>query len=252
MIRLIACLGILFSAISVAQARVFNIANESFAAYVRGSYGSKFENTLNSQSSGTGVTLNADHEYNFSGEFGFLYASPYMNVRFGLEVIKPSDIKDAIGKNAAEAELYSMTSEISVLIPKFALEFNLYKWSNSRVYLSGGAGYANLAARNSYVFTSAGSAAFSGMTDFYEDMRSSAMSYEGTLGYERLLTDSTTYALEGGYRSMVFDEIYHNKDVTTFQGPVVKGDKAKKMDGENRTLDLTNIFVGLTLRIWIK
>ncbi len=252
MIRQLACLGILLTTVSAAQARVFNIANESFAAYLRGSYGSKFENTLNSKSSGTGVTLDADHEYNFSGEFGFIYAMPWMNVRFGLEVIKPSDIKDAIGKSAAGAELYSMTSEISVMIPKFALEFNLHKWPSSRLYLSGGAGYANLAARNSYVFTSAGNTAFPGLADFYEDMRSSAMAYEGTLGYEHLLTDTTTYALEAGYRCLVFDEIYQNRDVTTFQGAVVKGDKAKNMDGENRSLDMTNIFVGLTLRFWIK
>jgi len=250
MIRALGGLCILFAALS-AEARVFNINNESFAAYIRGTYGPKFENTLNSKSSGNDVTLNSEHDYNFSGEFGFIYASPYMNVRFGLEILKPTDIKDAMGKSSSEAELYSMTSEVSVLIPKFALEVNVYRWPVSRVYVSGGAGYANLAARNSYTMTAAGTAALGGLTEFYEDMRGGAMAYEGTVGYEHLLSDSTTFVLEGGYRSLVFDDIRHNRDVTGFQGAVVKTDRARNMDGSHRTLDLTNWFAGLALRFWI-
>ncbi len=250
MIQALAGLCILL-AMMTAQARVFNINDESFAAYVRGSLGPKVENTLNSQSSGNGVILDSNHAADVSGEFGFLYASPYMNVRFGLEVLKPTDIKDAIAKNSTDAELYSMTSEISVMIPKFAVEVNAYRWPVSRVYISAGAGYANLAARNSYTMTTAGTTAFGGLTDFYEDLRGGAMAFEGTVGYEHLLTDSTTVVLEGGYRSLVFDDIRHNRDVTGFQGAVVKNDRARTMSGDPRTLNLSNYFAGLALRFWI-
>lgn len=251
MIRLLAGLCILIGALS-AQARVFNLNNENFAAYVRGTYGPTFENTLNSQSSGNNVSLDSKHLYNLSGEFGFIYASPWVNVRFGLEVLKPRDIENETGRNASGTELYSMTSEVSVMIPKFALEMNVYHLDTARVYVSAGAGYANLAARNSYTMTSAGTSAF-GMTEFYEDLRGGAMAFEGTVAYERLLTDSTTFVLEGGYRNMRFNDIKHNRDVTTIsQGAVVKGDQAKTMDGSPRALNLSNWYAGLALRFWIK
>jgi hypothetical protein len=252
MIRALAGLCIVLGTAGVAQARVFNINNEDFAAYVRGVYSPGIDNTLNSQSSGNNVTLDSKSAYTFSGEFGFIYASPWMNVRFGLEVVHPIDIKDSIGKSAAGAELYSMTSEVSVMIPKFALEVNVYRWPTSRVFVAGGAGYGNLAARNSYVMTAAGTAAFGGLTDFYEDMRGGAMAYEGSVGYEHLMTDTTTLVFEAGYRGLYFDEIKQNRDTTTFQGTVSKGDKAKTMNGADRTLDLSSWFTGVALRFWIK
>lgn len=238
-----------------AQARVFNVNSESFAAYVSGTWGPSFENTLNSDSNSTaGVAVSTDSKnpYNLSGEFGFIYATPKVNLRFGLEVIRPKEIADGKGKDASGAELYSLTSETSVLIPKAALEINLKNWSNVRMFLEMGAGYANLAGRNSYTFTAAGNTAYSSLPDFYEDLRANAPVYEGALGLEGLLSDMTTYVVQAGYRSLKFSEIKHNRDVTTFQGAVSKGDKATNLDGTDRTLDLSNYFVGIAFRFWLR
>ncbi len=255
MILIRALFALLFCGVAVvAEARVFTMNNESFAPYISGSWGPSLENTLNSSSdttSGVPVTLNSRHTFNSSGEFGLVYATPQVNMRFGLEFLRPSEIKDRSGTDSSGASLYSLNSEISVLIPKFALELSLKKWNTTRVYLGLGAGYGNLAARNSYSFTAAGNSAYPGMTDFYEDLRGNAPMYEGSLGFESLLTDSTTYTITAGYRNLNFTSIKHNRDVTTFQGSVSKGDIAKNIDGTDRTLNLSNFFVGIGLRFWL-
>lgn len=240
--------------LSRAQARVFNVNSESFAAYVAGTWGPSFENTLNSESNtitGTTVSVDSKNPYNLSGEFGFLYATPRANLRFGLEVIRPKEIADSKGQNAGGTDLYSLTSETSILIPKVALEISVKKWSNVRLFLEAGTGYASLAGRNSYTFTAAGSSAYSGLADFYEDLRGYAPMYEGSLGLEGLLSDMTTYVIQAGYRNLKFNEIKHNRDVTTFQGAVSKGDKATNADGTDRTFDMSNYFVGVAFRFWI-
>jgi hypothetical protein len=237
---------------TVCEARVFNIDKESFAAYLKGSYGpSAVVNTLNSESKGNNVALDSNHSYNLSGEFGFVYATPGVDLRFGLEVIRPPDVKDASGTDASGTSLYSLTSEMSILAPKVSMEFTLKTWAVSKMFLVVGAGYASLAARNSYAFTSAGSTQFS-LADFYEDLRAGAPLYEGSLGFESLLTDTTTYVVEAGYRALNFTSVKHNSDITTFQGAVTKGTAATNMDGTDRTLNLNNYFIGLSLRFWLK
>lgn len=233
-----------------AEARVFNMAKESFSAYLRGTMSPKFTNTMASASSGSSVTLDASHTSNRSIEFGLIYSSVLVNLRFGLEVLNPEDIKERSATNSSGTKLYSMDSEFSVTTPKMNFEINFYRGAASRAMLLLGVGYANLVARNAYTMTSAGTTAL-GPTDFSEDLRGTAVSYEGGLGYEFLMTDTTTLMLEAGYRSMNFTTIKHNKDVTGFQGSVVKGDRATNLDGTNRTLNLSNYYGGLTFRIWI-
>ncbi len=234
----------------VAQARVFNMSKESFSAYLRGTMSPKFTNTLASSSSGSTVTLDANHTSNRSVEFGFIYSSLAVNLRFGLEVLNPEDIKERSATNTGGTSLYKLNSEFSVTTPKMNVEINIYRGATSRVMLIVGVGYANLVARNAYTMTTTGTTAL-GVTDFSEDLRGTTVSSEGGLGYEFLMTDTTTLLLEAGYRSMNFTTIKHNKDVTGFQGSVVKGDQATNLDGTNRTLNLSNYYGGLTFRIWI-
>ena len=234
---------------NLAQARVFSVANESFAAYLGGTYGAGFTNTMNSMSDGAGVTLNSVVGSNQSGEFGFIYANSRFNLRFGMEVLRPP-AKTVDGTDASSTPLYSLTSEVSVIIPKFDLDINLKKWETSRIFLSAGAGSASLVGRNSYTFTAAGTTNF-GLADFAEDLRAETTMYEGALGFEGLFTDTTTYMISAGYRGLNFKEVRHNKDLTTFQGAVVKGDKALNDDGSQRTLNMSGYFVGIQFRFWI-
>lgn len=239
-------------AASAAEARVFSFNDESFAAYLKGSvYPGRMENTLQSGSHGANSTLDAYVPYNLAGEFGFVYARPSMQIRFGMEIIHPLDKKDAAGTNAAGDQLYSLTSELTVIVPKVGLDFTVRSWPQARTYIGATAGYASLAARNSYTFTSAGTSQY-GLSDFYEDLRGGTPQYEGLAGYEHIFTDATTMAFEVGYRNLVFQEVKHNRDVTTFQGAVSKGDKALNDDASDRTLNLSQVHFGLNIRFWIK
>jgi hypothetical protein len=237
-----------------ASARVFSFGNESFAAFVGGGWGKAVTNTLNSSSNSDAanpVTVNSEHPYNLSGEFGFIYTKQGVSLRGSLEVLRPQDLNDVKATTASGSEVYSMTSEISVWVPKIALEITMKQWPTNRMFLEVGTGYASLAARNSYTFTPAGTTAYGGLSDFYEDLRSATPMYEAALGYESLLTDSTTFVLQAGYRRLVFDDIKQNRDVTTFQGPVVKGDPALNTDSSKRSLDLSTYYIGLALRFWL-
>ena len=241
-------LGLGFSS----QARVFNVKDERFAAYLRGSYApTVFENTLNSGSHGANSTLDSKSAYNLSAEFGFIYSLENMGFRFGLEVIRPPDKKNETGTNAGGTPLYSLTSEISAVVPKLGMDFNLKRWNITKLYMGIALGYASLAARNSYTMTAAGTAQYPGVTDFDEDLRSGAPLYEGLLGYEALFNDTTTVAVEAVYRSLIFKDAKHNKAGTNFHGAFAKGDGALNDDGSARTLNLSQFYIGINGRFWI-
>lgn len=237
-----------------AQARVFSFEDESFGAYFRSTRSSTaFTNTLLSKSNATTanpVTMNSEVDYNFSGEVGMVYAYRRLAMRIGLEAIIPPAISNRKGEFSDGTEAYRVTSEVSVIMPKVTMEVNLMKWSDSKVFLFGGAGSANLTGRNSYVFTSAGSTAL-GVSEYYEDLRGVAVMGEGGLGYERILFDTTSFVVEGGYRAITFTKVNQNRDVTTMNGAVVKGDKALNADGSDRAINLSGVYASLSFRIWI-
>jgi hypothetical protein len=235
-----------------ALAKLFTPGKESFGAYLKGTGGVEFENTLLSESRGAGADVfDSNHAYNFSGEFGFSWSSQHVVTRAGLEIIRPSTIKDRDANNSVGA-LYNVTSEISILVPKLDFEINLKRWSASKLYLLVGVGYASMVARNSYSMISLGTVAYPGVTDFSEDLRSTATLYEGALGFEGVMSDSNTYFVEAGYRGLTFEDVTHNQGATTFQGAVSQGDPAKNRDGTARSLDLSNGYAAIGLRFWIR
>lgn len=242
---------LLFSS-EISEARVFSFSNESFAGYIRTGYGLGLENGAMSKSNGTAGTpadSTIKFPYNLSGEFGFVYSGSHINFRFGIEVLRPQTI-DTAGTNGG-TELYDLKSEASVVIPKLGLEFNFIKTPWHRVYMYMAGGSASLAARNAYTLTAAGDAAYNPIDDFYEDLRGTATTYEGSFGYEGLLADTTTWSIELGYRSLNFTRITHNRAANTFTGNVVKGDVATNTDGSDRNLNLTGAYASIGFRFWI-
>lgn len=233
-----------------AEARVFDLGAESFSAYIKGTIGPAFTSGLHDDSSGTNISLDSQHKSVRSGEFGFIYSTLLTNIRVGLSVLVPESLQNQSGQNSSGTEVYSLNSELTVTSPTLALEFNFMRSPRSRGVFSLGLGYANLVARNAYTINSSGQSLF-GITDFSEELRSTALMYEAGVGYEFLMTDTTTFIVEGGYRWLNFTEIKHNKAVTTFQGVVAKGDIAKNMDGTARSLNITSGYAGISFRIWI-
>lgn len=246
---------VIFAFNQTAFSRVFDINKESFAAYLRGQYALAQQGDIPfAPSSGSGTTFSDSYSYNLAYEFGFVYATRFVNWRFGFEVIKPTDLRGIKGTNSTgSTDYYTVTNTISAYIPKIGLEFNLKNWSASRIYASVDYGMATANVQNSYTFTAAGSTQYpTPGADFREEVVGTGTSIESSLGFETLLSDTTTVVLEGGYRTLEINGFKHNVDATTFRGAVSKGDQALNADGSERSLSLSGGYAALVLRIWIK
>src|SRR4051812_587427 len=95
-------LGILLWA-GIAEAKLFNFGSSKVAAYFAGAWAPPVDNTLTSKSdtvSATPITVNSQHPYTLSGEFGFLFGSDRTHFGFGLEVVHPKDLTDQSGTNS--------------------------------------------------------------------------------------------------------------------------------------------------------
>lgn len=239
---------------SISWGRVFDFNKENFAAYLRGSYltvpNMVGEDSPFETSGGNGVEFDTGFKTGSAGEFGFIYSSKVISLKFGIEVLKPT-ILNVVGSSAADVEYYKLKSDVSVVAPKVGIELNLKQWPQSKLFLTLDFGTANIVIKNAYSLNATGATALSA-ADFDEDVRGNTSFNEGGLGYEMLMSDSTTFAMDVGYRSMNFASLKHNKDVTTFQGAFEKGDVALDNDGNKRSTNLTGYYAGVWFRFWVK
>lgn len=239
---------------SVSEARVFDMNTESFATYLRGQYALAMQkDTAFAPSSGTGSVFTDEYKTNLAYEFGFVYASKIVNWRFGFEILKPSDLKEVKGSSAGGTEYFSLSNSISGYAPKIGLEFNIKKWGQSRLFANLDIGQATVTVQNSYVMTTAGNTQFpTPGADFREEVVGTGNLIESAVGFETLLSDTSTVVFDAGYRTLEVGSFKHNTTANTFQGNVVKGDAALNADGSARTLSLSGAFASVILRIWIK
>lgn len=239
----------------VSPARVFNITEESFATYLKLSYGTGLENTLVSgadSTSGVDITLDPNHSYMSSGEWGFVYSNKAVGLRLAVELIRPPRWQDRPGQNTSGTALYTLDVDQSVFIPKAGFEINFTRTSHSRMFMYLGVGSGSLKSAHEYNFTTDGDTAYNPTTSFFEQLKGTAPLYEGSFGYEGLLADATTYSFDIGYRYLEFLELKHTRATTGFGGAVAAGDIAKNIDGTDRSLSLSGVYVGLALRWWLQ
>lgn len=229
---------------SAAEARVFDMSKASFAPYLRGTYTPmSMTDGLYSDSQGTGATMSNKVSYDASGEVGVLYAGKALSLRLGVEYLMLPR-----SNQTSSNSMYTMDSAATVLTPKIGFEINLKSWQTTKFFLLLSGGYANLASKTQYSFLPASTY---GLSDFSESLKGSTVSGEAALGFEGLLSDSTTYALEAGYRYMNFSKLTYSSSGTNFKGAFASGDTAVNADGSNRTLNLSNIFVGFSFRFFL-
>lgn len=247
-LRLLLPLMLMFVA-SATQARVFNINKDSVAPYFMFSGGgSQIATSALDGEGNSGVTFTGGVNYNYTGEFGFLYSRSGASLRFGFEVLKPT-LLESMAKDGT-TDLYSASSELLGYAPKITLEVNLHKTGADRSFISVGVGSASVTMKNAYTLTSAGQTAYAGVTDHSTESKASSTLAAASLGYEGLLTDNTTILVEFGYRQLKFDNFKYSKDVTTFSGAKVSGDKVLANAGADRTIDFSGGFISLGFRFY--
>lgn len=234
-----------------AEARVFDISKESFASYILAGGGPSGIGQKAFKNEMSGPSFSSDEvKMNWGGEFGFLYSTPYLSFRFGFEIIKPAAI-GATASNAAGTALYDVKSDLTAYAPKVGLEFNFKPQTWYRGFVLVSAGASNLSMKNDYTLTAAGQAAFAGVSDHSVEAKSSATELAGGVGFEFLLSDSTTLLAEAGYRSLKFSELKYSKDVTTLTGNQTAGSVVLDADGGKRQIDFSGAVVNLGLRIYL-
>ncbi len=237
---------------SVGWGRVFDIKSETFGSYFKGTYASGLVGkSMFESSSGTGVTFDKTADYNFSGEFGFLWARSFMVLRLGAEVIRTRSLQGTKGTDASDVELYKMNSDVNVFNPKVGVEFSFFRSSIARAFFGGSVGQATVTVQNSYAFTSAGNTTFNNLADFTEAGTQTVTSAEGLVGFECLFSDTTTFVFDAGYRSLKASALARKADVTTFDGAQTAGEPLKNSDGTQKTLDMSGLFVGLAFRFYL-
>lgn len=232
-----------------AQARVFDINKETFAGYFAAGGGSSALGiTPLDKEAGTSITYSGSVNYNYSGEFGFLYSKSRLGLRFGIEILKPSALDSTASSSGSD--YYTASNVILGFAPKLALEINLHGNQFSRSFISLAGGLASVTMKNEYTMTALGSSAL-GVSDHTAESKGSGTLLAAAMGYENILTDTTTIAVEFGYRQLKIEDLKYTKDVSTFGGSKASGDAVKNADGAARNLDLSGGFITIGFRFYL-
>ncbi len=241
----------IFLCANSSNARVFRMANETVAAYFGASYSpSDLKQTHFSGTSG-GLTFEKSVLSNYGGEFGVLFTSKVIGMRLGVELIKPTNLTALEGLDTNAQKLYDFESSISALVPKLSLEFNFKTTDTWRIFLALGGGTATASYKNTYVLNTAGLAAYPGVTDFIEEGTATALLYDGGLGFEGLMNDTTTAALTLGYRQLFIPGYKYKTAVTDFNGTHAVGDSVLNDDGTVKTSKFSGATASLLFRFYL-
>ncbi len=236
-----------------AQARVFSFTDEGFAPYIGGHYLSLLPGAESGYSQSGGVGNSFDKTYTTANEyeFGFAYGIKKFRLLFGLQYFKPAVLTPIGGTDAAGTALYAMENDLSAIIYKAGIEFDIKTYKEGRFFIEAHYGSANVTMASTYTFTAAGTAAYPSLIDFKEEIKGSGTMLEAGMGFEFVGFDSTSILLSLGYRQLSVAALTHNLAITNFQGNTAKGSPATNDDASARTLTLSGYYASLFFRFWL-
>jgi hypothetical protein len=234
-----------------AQARVFNLQNETFAPYFRGTIGmSSVGQSPYAHSSGALTSFDEDVEYNYTGEAGFLFTTKVVGFTLGIEFLT-TEKASPTGSSSSGVEWMSLESKIKGTFLKAGFIINHSSPSTAfRSYTGINAGFGNLKMLNDYELTADGTTQY-GLTEISEKATSETYFAEITMGFEFNVAKASTMIVEGGYRYLKADEWEYSGSGTNFLGAYNDGDQVLNHDGTKRQVNLSNWFLGVGFRIYI-
>lgn len=250
--RLALLLGFFLLLIPFAEAKVFSYQNQTVAGYIRGGGGlSRLGQDAFIHSSGNATQFtDEDVQYNFSGELGAQFSMGAVNMRLGVEALRPKEL-EMKGTNASNAELFTLTSSVFVFSPMVTFEYVYSSGPSARFYGYAGLGYSMVTLDNHYEMTAAGTAAFT-LQSYTEKGDATAYSTVAGMGFETLFVDNVAFAMDLGYRYLVVNGLKHKGSYSTIaQGAVNKGDKVENANGTDRSLDLSGITVNASFKFFV-
>lgn len=233
-----------------ASARTLDINNESLAAYIVATGGgSALATSALDGEAGSAVRYEPGVNYNYTGEFGFIYSRPRFSLRFGFEIIRPWVLDSSATESGVE--LYKVKSDILGYAPKVAAELNLQSSARSRSFISVGVGAVSVRMKNTYEMTTDGQSSFPGVTDHVVEAKGATSLMSAALGYEGAIFDTNTMVIEFGYRQLTINNLSYSKDVTTFSGAEQTGDSVLTSTGAPREMNMSGGFIALGFRFYL-
>ncbi len=238
---------------SEVNARVFNFKNETFASYFRGSTTlSRLARSPYDNASGIATELEGDkHAYNYSGEVGLLFnMGEKLTFRVGAELLQAKTSRIG-GKSGGGVELFDLTSQVFVFNTTGTFEVHIHSQPTSRFSLFAGVGLSSISLDLDYKFTNAGLQEFSLNRDYKEESIAYVIGGHSGAQYEFLFADTTTMALELGFRHLPVPKLKYEKNATTIYGPAASGSRTRNQDGTNRTLDMGGFYLAASFRFYL-
>jgi hypothetical protein len=235
----------------VTQARVFNFENENLSSFFKGVYStSAIDQATFLNAGGTNLTYAGRFVYTLSAEFGVSFSMSSINFLLSLEILRPPPIEANTASDAASTDMYNMNNSIIAAGPKLGIQFLFLQMPTSRLFFEIASAYHKVSIKNDYAFTSDGTTAY-GVADYTEEGTSFGISAEAHLGYELLVSDNVTMAIDLGYRSLLVGSFTHVRTGTGINGAFTPGAAMKNNDGSDQSVDFTGFTGGISFRFYI-
>jgi len=233
-----------------AEARKFDMKNEVFATYFGGGFGpSNVSDHAFRMAAGTGVLTDQWVRSNFSGEFGVLFTISRFNVRLAGEYLVGRALAGVKGYYGT-TEYYELDSKITAFVPMALIETEIWSKMETRLVLGGGLGMASVSIDQEYEMTAAGATGL-GVASYIEKASTSVSAWRAYIGGETLFVDTTTVALELGYRELKVGALQSTKDTTSLTGQQTTGTTLINMDGSPRSFDLGGAYANIYFRFYL-
>jgi hypothetical protein len=233
------------------EARVFNFKRQTVSVYLRGAYGiNKLQKYAFEPGFPTSVSFpDSSVNQNYSGELGLALTTNF-TTRLGVELLYPQLIKDIEGRNSSNTNLMSVVSQVYAVIPQVNIEIPIRAGAKSKFYVMAGGGYAVSTFKNTVTMTAAGTSTL-GVTDYIEEGTGNGFMGQGGGGVEFSFVDNVSLSFDLGYRYLVVNNYTANRDATTANGPIYKGNAITNVDGSKRTTDLSGPWAAMSFRFYI-
>lgn len=185
--------------------------------------------------------------YGLTGEIGVVFSSQVINLKIGVEIIKPNKISNLSIKDTNDNTAFSLTSEVLVYVPTIGVEIIFFKKHQSRFFWEINGGPATVTLNNEYSSIDSSY----GISDFIEKAEGTVYTINSAFSYEINFFDTSTSIFSLGYRHLIIEKLKHQASYTSFIGTHQKGDYVLNSDDSYRKLNLSGIFFSLSFRIYL-
>lgn len=228
------------------EARVFEMGRESLGSYLLfGASTPVIRNDPFYNESSAGQ-FSAEYNTAYLTDFGMIYQTKWVGLRFGFEIARPNSIDNGQAKTNSGANLYKYNNTINMFGYMAGLDINLVTTTETRTYIFGFGGAISLTMATDYH-----SVNISPNVRHQANVKGNGTLAGGGMGFEILMFDASTFTMEGGYRQLKFNSLTYTSATTTFTGAKAIGDTVQDVDGNTRTINMSGPYLSIGFRTYM-